>query len=55
MKQVSVQVSQNKLELPISAAELEEILRGIGAEITHPVHSDPVATLEGKVVAFWLE
>lgn len=40
-------------ELPIDSAELEETLIRLGAEVTHPVAVDPVATIEGKLVAFW--
>lgn len=46
---------QNLSELPVDAKELEALLEKIGAEVTHPIQNDPVATLNGKVVAFWTE
>jgi len=45
----------NLPELPVSAEELEKLLERLGAEIQHPVQADPVAIIDGKIVAFWVE
>ena len=46
---------ENLPELPVSAAELEQLLESLGAQVAHSVRLDPVATVNGKLVGFWVE
>jgi len=66
MKQESVQVERpeeqteavgmdNLPNLGINVKELEAILAKMGAEVSHPIKLDPVARIDGQVVAFWVE
>jgi len=45
----------NLPQLDVDAKELEAILVRIGANISHPIRLDPVARIDGQVVAFWVE
>ena len=51
------QQEEESIQLDLTAAELEQKLRDLGAKIVHPaaLPQDPVALLNGKAVAFWVE
>lgn len=52
----NVSVTRTKEEtLPLTVGEFEEELIEMGATIEHPytIPVDPVARIDGKIVAFW--
>lgn len=51
---------RNEEVIPLTTQEFEQKLADLGAIVEHapqtmPIHQDPIATKDGRVIAFWID